>query len=394
MGYTNTLKQNNKISNKELTQEEYKKIHRNWSCDVKKDRMSVDVLLDKLKKGNMKVSGGYVLDADFQRNYKFTTIKESSIIESILLGIPIPTIYLSRNTLNDIALFNVIDGQHRCKSIERFISGKYRLRGLKFLSILNGKKYYQLPTFIQNQLLYDSQIDISSIDISGNEELEYEVFLRFNQETNPLTKQELLDVLYNSEYGKWFRYEFIPELMENKHFNRMFNAKGKRLKDRTLNYCMYACLSYSTFGLLESKNDTPLYVGKYMKLMKELDVSQLDEAKMKTEEYFKGFINFYQRISEIEKINYIFSREFINKKLPQGNHIFLISYLIPLTLIYSYLLEKKIDLNNIDIRLLYSAIVAGMKEVNFGDFGGVSSTSYKVQISCFNSMKKYVDSVL
>lgn len=156
--------------------------------------------------------------------------------------------------------------------------------------------------------MYDSQIDISSIDISDNEELEYEVFLRFNQETNPLTKQELLDVLYRSDYATWIRGEFIPQLIENEDFNKMFNKTGKRLKDRTLNYGVYVCLAYWHFGLLEGKNDSPIYVGKYMKSMKNIDA--LEEFKSKTKEFFFAFIEFYKQVSDVENIHHIFSKEF------------------------------------------------------------------------------------
>lgn len=80
--------------------------------------------MDKLRKGNEGKSGGIVLLPDYQRHYKFTIRKESSIIESILLNIPIPTIYLSQNTLKEVVFFNVIDGRHRLEAIQRFIEGK------------------------------------------------------------------------------------------------------------------------------------------------------------------------------------------------------------------------------------------------------------------------------
>ena len=46
------------------------------------------------------------------------------------------------------------------------------------------------------------------------------------------------------------------------------------------------------------------------------------------------------------------------------------------------------------MKKLYKAIISGMRSVRFGDFVGVSSTAYKVQVECFNSVKKHVDEVL
>ena len=93
----------------------------------------------------------------------------------------------------------------------------------------------------------------------------------------------------------------------------------------------------------------------------------------------------------------IVSKEFITKEYPKGNHVFLISFLIPLTLIYDYIVMKgliKEDMKDSDYSVLYNAIVKGMKNAEFGDFGGVSSTSYKVQSNCFEKMKECIDELL
>lgn len=46
-----------------------------------------------------------------------------------------------------------------------------------------------------------------------------------------------------------------------------------------------------------------------------------------------------------------------------------------------------------EYKIIYEAIKQGMKNVGFGEFGGVSSTSYKVQNACFNEMKKCIDQI-
>ena len=385
------------VESEELTSEGLQSLLSQWKCNVKKDILTVDTLLDKIDKGYKRVYGGIVLDPDYQREYKFTVKKESSIIESILLEIPIPVIYLSQDTEQEVVLLNVIDGMHRLKSIERFIKGEYRLQGLGILSKLNGLKFDQLPKFVKNKLLFNSQIEVNSIDVSGNQELEYEVFLRFNQETNPLTKQELLEVMYRSDFSKWFRDELIPRFEKNEDFNNFFNNTGKRSKDKTLHYSVYTCLAYSKYELIKGKNDTPIFVAKYMKSMQSLDSSKLIEVKNNVTNYLISLINFYSEISRVEGISKIVSKEFITKEYPKGNHVFLISFLIPLTLIYDYIVMKgliKEDMKDSDYSVLYNAIVKGMKNAEFGDFGGVSSTSYKVQSNFFEKMKECIDELL
>ena len=139
--------------------------------------------------GNENRHNGIVVEPDYQREYKFNREKESSIIESLLLNIPIPIIYLSLNTENDKVLLNVIDGSHRLRAMYRYKNNKYGLTKLTILKELEGKKYKELPSTIKNKLDYNTQINVEIIDVSKNEELEYEVFTRFNQATNPLSKQ-------------------------------------------------------------------------------------------------------------------------------------------------------------------------------------------------------------
>ena len=84
------------------------------------------------------------------------------------------------------------------------------------------------------------------------------------------------------------------------------------------------------------------------------------------------------------------AKEFISKKKQEGSHSFLISFLIPLTLTYDYLLNKNVfdkKISNDDYNNIYLLIIEGMRNVKFGEFGGVSSTSYRVQKQCIDSIK-------
>ena len=150
-------------------------------------------------------------------------------------------------------------------------------------------------------------------------------------------------------------------------------------------------MGYAYSGLIEGKNDTPFYVERFMSSMKKLDEEKLENKKVETRSFILGMLEFYRKISFIEDIESVFSKEFITKEKPGGNHGFLISFLIPLTLTYDYLLYKgvlKRKLTNDNYHKLYTLMVDGMKKVHFGEFGGVSSTSYRVQKKCIDSIKE------
>lgn len=361
-----------------------------WKCSVTKNTYYFEQVCNLIELGNENRHNGIVVEPDYQREYKFNREKESSIIESLLLNIPIPIIYLSLNTENDKVLLNVIDGSHRLRAMYRYKNNKYCLTKLTILKELEGKKYKELPSTIKNKLDYNTQINVEIIDVSKNEELEYEVFTRFNQATNPLSKQELNEVLYRSKFSLWIKDELINDLYKMKIFNQLFKCTEKRKKDKTINYYLYSCLGYAYSGLIEGKNDTPFYVQRYMTNMRKLDGEDLEIKKEETRNYILGLLEFYRKISFIEDIESIFSKEFVSKEKPEGNHGFLISFLIPLTLTYDYLLYKgvfKRTLTNENYHDIYLLIVKGMNSVGFGDFGGVSSTSYRVQKKCIDSIK-------
>lgn len=362
-----------------------------WKCSVTKNTYYFEQICSLIELGNDNKPNGIVVEPDYQREYKFDKAKESSIIESLLLNIPIPIIYLSLNTEKDKVLLNVIDGSHRLRAMNRYKNNKYGLTKLTILKNLEGVKYKDLPSNIKNKLDYKTQINVEIIDVSQNEELEYEVFTRFNQATNPLSKQELNEVVYRSKFSLWVKDELIQELYKLPIFTQIFKCTEKRKKDKTINYYLYSCLGYAYSGLIEGKNDTPFYVERFMSSMKKLNEEKVENKKVETRSFILGMLEFYRKISFIEDIESVFSKEFITKEKPEGNHGFLISFLIPLTLTYDYLLYKgvlKRKLTNDNYHKLYTLIVDGMKKVHFGEFGGVSSTSYRVQKKCIDSIKE------
>lgn len=362
-----------------------------WKCSVTKNTYYFEQVCNLIELGNENKHNGIVVEPDYQREYKFDKKKESSIIESLLLNIPIPIIYLSLNTEKDKVLLNVIDGSHRLRAMYRYKNNQYGLTKLTILKdLLDGKKYKDLPANIKNKLDYKTQINVEIIDVSKNEELEYEVFTRFNQATNPLSKQELNEVMHRSKFSLWVKDSLIYDLYKVNIFKQIFKCTENRVKDKTINYYLYACLGYAYSGLIEGKNDTPFYVERFMTHMKRIEGDKLEHQKEETKKFMIGFLEFCRKICFIENIESIFSKEFISKKKQEGSHSFLISFLIPLTLTYDYLLNQNVfnrKISNDVYHNIYLLIIEGMINVKFGEFGGVSSTSYRVQKQCIDSIK-------
>ena len=137
-----------------------------------------------------------ITDPDYQRNYIYSPKKASSLIESILIGIPIPIIYLCEE---DDGTYSVIDGQQRITSFVKYLKNEYTLTGLNTLTDLNGKYYGDLDEGIQTKL------DISTLKTicfdRDSQKLKYEIFARLNLGAIPLKPQELRNCIYRGSFN-------------------------------------------------------------------------------------------------------------------------------------------------------------------------------------------------
>ena len=130
--------------------------------------------------------GDIVPNPDYQRDYVYNDKQASKLVESVLLGIPIPTIYLCQEEDNT---YSVIDGQQRITSLVKYLKNEFALSGLKELNELNGKFFKDLPKDIQKKLKASSLSTISLLNESSY--LKYEIFARLNQGAVKLNPQEL-----------------------------------------------------------------------------------------------------------------------------------------------------------------------------------------------------------
>jgi uncharacterized protein with ParB-like and HNH nuclease domain len=133
----------------------------------------IDALHRKFKRGKL------VLQPDFQRQYVWDALKASKLIESALLAIPLPIIYLSEEKDNKEY---VIDGQQRLTSFFSFIDGSFpdskvfKLSGLRVFPDLNGKKFSELSDDIQDRIR-DYNIRTITFLNDSSEELKFEIFV-------------------------------------------------------------------------------------------------------------------------------------------------------------------------------------------------------------------------
>jgi uncharacterized protein DUF262 len=134
----------------------------------------------------------------YQRRLRWSTKQKSLLVESLLLNIPIPPIFLYEG---EFARYEVMDGQQRLNAVREFLNNEFRLTGLSQLHPLNGRTFARCPPKIQKGLERSS---ISAIVLLFESESHKKdqlsvrryVFERLNTGGQKLNPQEIRNALY------------------------------------------------------------------------------------------------------------------------------------------------------------------------------------------------------
>jgi len=171
----------------------------------------LETLVKKIDKNVIK------LDPEYQRNHRWNDRMSSRLIESLILNIPVPMIYISQDIdvdedVEDIPRYSVIDGQQRLTAIYNFMSNKMALEEMQVLTLLNGSFYKDLPPFLIRRL-EERTIKCLRIDSTLDPQVKYDIFERLNSGSVKLEAQELRNAIYRGPFNK-----LIKELAENVDF--------------------------------------------------------------------------------------------------------------------------------------------------------------------------------
>jgi len=134
------------------------------------------------------------LTPKYQRRDRWNKEKQSALIESFILNVPVPPVYLSED---DFGKYSVIDGKQRITAIRDFLSGELRLTGLTKFPELEGCHFSDLPPQLRNALSVRPYIRVITLLRQTNPDLKYEVFLRLNTGGEKLLSQEIRNVAFS-----------------------------------------------------------------------------------------------------------------------------------------------------------------------------------------------------
>jgi hypothetical protein len=303
------------------------------NSDTFKECLSDDEINEKYKKGEIRIvteqarypldsietmldNKKYILDPEYQRRKRWNNTRKSKLIESFIMNVPIPPIFLYEI---DYSIYEVMDGQQRLTAIYDFYKGKFELEGLEYWQELEGRNYQNLPEQVRRGIdrRYLSSIILLQETAKSQkeaEDLKQIVFERLNSGGEQLTPQETRNALQNGKFN-----QLCIKLSKNEYFRKMWNfpleSEGekkllenesyKKMEDVELVLRFFA---YRHIDKLKSPVDK--FLDEYLK---QANIYP-DETMNKLENLFNETINLIYKI--LENSAFIPPKEGRNRKTP------------------------------------------------------------------------------
>lgn len=204
----------------------------------------------------------FVMNPEFQRDFIWADDKQSRLIESVVMRIPLPVFYLAED---DQGRMIVVDGLQRLSTFERFVNNKLQLR-LPDRGELDGKKFEELPSKLQNRI-EDCNLILYIIDHKVPEQARLDIFERVNGGV-PLTRQQMRNCLFMGEATRFLKNESITK--------EFLEATGESLRSDTMRdrefvnrFCAFQMLDVNEYrdmdgflaGALKKMNREPAALG-------------------------------------------------------------------------------------------------------------------------------------
>lgn len=206
---------------------------------VRNEQRTVAEVVKRIK------AGRYQLDPDFQRDFVWPVDKQSRLIESCIMRIPLPVFYVAEAMDGRIA---VVDGLQRLTTFERFLGGDFALAldsgEDQPPHPLDGRKFVQLPIQLRERI-EDTQLTLYILDQKAPERAKLDIFERVNSGV-PLTRQQMRNCLFNGPATAWLKNAASsPEFIAAG--GRSLQQKSMRDREAINRFCAFYLLGEESY---------------------------------------------------------------------------------------------------------------------------------------------------
>lgn len=209
--------------------------------------------------------GSFVMDPDFQRAFIWDDTKQSKLIESVLMRIPLPVFYLAEDEQGRMI---VVDGLQRLSTFARYMDNRLELK-LPEQEELNGKSFEELSPKLKNRI-EDCNLVLYIVDAKVPERARLDIFDRVNSGV-PLTRQQMRNSLYMGPATIFLRDEASTEIFKQ--------ATGGSLRSSTMRdrefvnrFCAFRLLPIESYN---NKDEMDGFLARALKKMNQLPNTEL-----------------------------------------------------------------------------------------------------------------------
>ncbi len=215
----------------------------------------------------------------YQREFIWNERQQSQFIESVIMGLPIPMMFLAED---EEGSFEIVDGTQRIQSLEAFLSDDLELEGLKKLDTLNGFRFRDLPSAQQNKLT-SRALRLVILDSETTDESRRDLFDRINKSGQALTPSERRRGALDGEF-----MTFLEERANNPLFRSLCPVTPRMARRREPLELVTRFFAYSD-RYLNFEHDVDSFLDDYVKK----HLTEFDAERMTAE--FDATMGFVQR---------------------------------------------------------------------------------------------------
>jgi hypothetical protein len=245
---------------------------------------------------------------EYQRDFTWDKKRQSRFIESVLLGLPIPLVFVAEN--KDSA-WEIVDGSQRIRTLHAFINNDLCLDGLERIDTLNGFLFKNLDVSRQGKFL-DISLRMIVLSEEADDEVKRDMFERINRGSDLLKPMEKRKGIYRGKFTD-FIYDLCANPAEVKTQYKNVNVLLyeltpvdkwlKKRQEREELVLRYFALTennkYAHFpkdsGIASFLDD---FLDKKNKELEQLNESQCHDVLQKSYEEFEAMLSFVKKYSE------------------------------------------------------------------------------------------------
>lgn len=253
---------------------------------------------DDEERSTLEIKRNILFVPEYQREFTWDEKRSSKLIESILLGLPIPFIFVAENS---DGAWEIVDGSQRIRAINSFVKNELRLSGLESLTEANSILFKDLESSRKGKFL-DTALRFIILSEETTDDVKKDMFERINRGSDLLKPMEKRKGIYTGPFTK-FIYDYVEN---NSDFNSLVQIDKwleKRQERQELLLRFFALSENDAYknGVPGSLSD---YLDSYLE-SKNRELSKLGDFDQKNK-----ITEYESKINEVNKI--------VKDKFPYG----------------------------------------------------------------------------